>query len=85
MKTISIIILAIFILTILGCGDSKIINNKTYETYGLINKDNVYNPNIKYKPIWGNIILGILLVETVIAPLYFWGFSSFEPIGIKNR
>jgi len=31
--------------------------------------------------IWGNIIWGVILFVTVIAPIYFFGFSMFEPIG----
>ena len=80
MKTIIILVCVFFLLFTIACGNNKIINGKEYETYGLINKDEVRNPNIKYKPIWGNIIWGCVLAETIIAPIYFFGFSMFEPI-----
>lgn len=82
MKTVAIILIAIMFL--MGCGSDKVINGVEYETYGLLNQDDVKSPNIKYKPIWGNIIWGSLLFGTIIAPIYFFGFSMFEPVGIKG-
>jgi len=64
-----------------GCADTKEIDGKTYKPYGLINKDSSQNPNIEYKPVWGNIVWGTCMIETIIAPIYFFGFSMFEPIG----
>jgi len=69
--------------TATGCGDTKTINGVVYDTYGLINVEKK-NLDIAYEPIWGNIIWGIILVETIIAPIYFFGFSMFEPIGKKS-
>ena len=42
-----------------------------------------FDTNIKYEVIWGNLVLGILLCETIVAPVYFFGFSLFEPVGEK--
>ena len=50
----------------------------------VINKDDMKNPNVEYRLIPGNIIWGCLLVETIIAPIYFFGFSIYEPIGSKT-
>ena len=49
----------------------------------MLNEDSKKNPDIEYEPIWGNIVWGIILIETIIAPVYFFGFSLFEPIGEK--
>lgn len=68
---------------LVGCGDHKTINGVTYDTYGLLNSDDKKNPNIQYEIIWGNVIWGALLFETIIAPIYFFGFSCFEPVGKK--
>ena len=35
--------------------------------------------------IVGNVVWSVLLVETVIAPIYFLGFSLFEPVGPKGE
>ncbi len=86
MKKIFTLVLAIcLILPMSGCGDTKVIKGVGYDTYGLINEDEKKNPDIQYEPVWGNIIWGILLVETVVAPIYFFGFSMFEPVGEKPK
>ena len=59
------------------------IRGRKYETYGLLNKDEVRDPCIKYEPVWGNIIWGVLLIELVVPTIYFFGFDMFEPVGEK--
>lgn len=73
------IILILTSILFINCADSKIINGKDYDTYGLISKDEVKDKCIKYRLVTGNIVWGILLSETVIAPLYFFGWSLWEP------
>ena len=85
MKIVIILMCVIFLLFTVACGSNKIIDGNEYETYGLINKDENRSPNIKYKPIWGNIIWGCLLADTLIAPIYFFGFSMFEPVEVKGK
>ena len=68
-----------------GCASEKVIDGKNYETYGLINQDDVKDSTVKYQPVWGNIIWGCILGETLIAPIYFFGFSMFEPISKKKE
>lgn len=87
MKTIiSIIVLLSFLL--LSCGHDKVVNGVERQTIGLIsiliNDPSITEPkwpDVKYKVIWGNVIWGAILIETIIAPIYFFGFSMFEPIG----
>ena len=79
--SIILIIIAFFLTTFLyGCGDNKVINGTEYTTYGLLNEKDKRNSNIEYEVIWGNVIWGCLLFETIVAPIYFFGFSLFEPI-----
>ena len=80
----SILIVAILGISLVGCGNTKVINGVEYDTYGLLNQNEKENPNIQYELILGNLILGVVLVETVIAPVYFFGFSLFEPVGPKS-
>ena len=63
-----------------SCGDSIVYKGKKYETYGLFNKDEVRDENIEYRLILGNAIWGIILVETIVAPVCFYGFSLYEPV-----
>lgn len=82
----SLIILAILAaLLVAGCGDDLTVDGRTYETYGLLNQDEEKSPSLHYDVIWGNVIWGCILAETVIAPVYFFGFSIFEPTGKKEN
>lgn len=68
-----------------GCGSDKTINGVKYGTYGLFNKSEQRNDDIAYKLIVGNLVWSIILVETIIAPIYFIGFSMYEPVGANNN
>lgn len=81
----NIIVLCILCFFVTTCGSDKVINGVEYETYGLINANDEKVPNIKYKPIWGNIIWSVILFQTIVSPIYFLGFSMFEPVGIKEK
>ena len=81
MKTIISILLISLLLT--GCAKQKEIDSITYDTYGLLNKDELCSPDIQYEVVIGNVIWSVILMETVIAPIYFIGFSLYEPVGKK--
>ena len=61
------------------------INGHDYDTYGLLNKDDYKDDNIKYRLSYGNLIWSFIFVETIIAPVYFIGFSLYEPICKKTK
>jgi hypothetical protein len=82
-KKLLISVLLLVLLT--GCGSSKIIDGVEYDTIGLISQEADRDPNIKYEVIWGNVIWGVVLIETILAPIYFFGFSLWEPRGNKNE
>lgn len=84
-KVITKILIVTFLAaTLSGCGDSKVIKNKEIPTYGFINKTNDCYEGVEYRVIFGNVVWGILLIETIIAPIYFFGFSLYEPVGIDT-
>lgn len=73
---------------LVGCGqpqtltiDGKI---KEYPTYGLFNSDEKKSDKVCYELSIGNTIWGVLLFETIIAPVYFFGFSLFNPVSPKG-
>ena len=84
-KVITLITLIAFALAVTGCSDRKVIDGVDYDTYGLFNQDDKKNPEIEYNLVWGNLIWGIILIETIIAPVYFFGFDLFEPVGKKPQ
>jgi hypothetical protein len=86
MKKILILVVSIC-LSLGSCAKDKHINSREYSSIGIVDllaKNNFsitrYDPNIRYEVCWGNVILGAILVETVIAPIYFYGFSMYNPI-----
>ncbi len=84
MKIVCLVLSLFLFISLYGCGNTKVINGIEYDTYGLINQDSKKNPDVEYEPIWGNIVWGALLAETIVAPIYFFGFSMFEPVGPKS-
>lgn len=89
MKTISILLI---VSLLCGCGSSMTLDvptktgkrSVTIGTYGLFNKDEQMNPNVKYRVIIGNVIWSVILCETITAPLYFIGWSLYEPVRLKT-
>ena len=84
MKKLFIILIAVCFL-VAGCGSNFVANGVEYETYGLLNKEEVRKEGVRYKLIVGNVVWGIVLCETIIAPVYFFGFSLYEPTGMINE
>lgn len=84
-KMVSVcLILAIISSAFVGCGNIKAIDGNLYDTYGILNESDMKNPDVEYRLIIGNVVWGILLVETLIAPVYFFGFSLYEPVCKKD-
>ena len=83
-KFLAIIAICCLMVSAFGCGEEKTIDGVKYGTYGLLNSNDMKNPEIEYGVIWGNVFLGAILFETIIAPIYFFGFSLFEPVGKKQ-
>jgi hypothetical protein len=84
MKKFIIILVLIASLFATGCADKKVINGKVYKPYGLVTKKEIKDPNIEYEIVYGNVVWGIILSESIVAPLYFVSFSLWEPVGLKN-
>jgi len=86
MKKILIVVLMMVMVMVMvtACSSSKVIDGKEYKPYGLIDKDDVKDPDIEYELVVGNLVWGCFLVETIIAPVYFFGFDLWEPVGKKK-
>jgi len=69
-----------FITGLAGCGQPKFIDGTTYPTYGFFNEKTKKDPKIVYEISIGNVIWSIILCETVVFPVYFVGFSLYNPI-----
>jgi len=83
-KIIAIIIILALFTVVSGCANTKTIDGVEYGTYGLFDKDEKKNPDIQYEIVWGNVVWGAILFETIVMPIYFFGFSMWEPVGKKT-
>lgn len=80
MRIIAIVVIFALLVTLFtGCASEKTIDGVTYDTYGFFNEDDNKNPNIHYEASVGSVIVGILFVETIIIPVYIFGFDFMEP------
>jgi len=84
-KVIASVLILVFMVFAIGCGQPKSINGTTYDTYGFINQDTKKNPNIQYEVSTGNVLWSVVLFGSVVAPVYFIGFSLFNPIAPKDN
>jgi hypothetical protein len=84
-KLFVIVLIVMFASMSMGCGDTKVIKGTEYDTYGLITKSEKKNPDIEYRVIVGNVVWSVILVETLIAPIYFLCFSLYEPVCLKSE
>ena len=67
-----------------ACGRPQYLGGTHYETYGLLNESTWRAKNVCYEASAGNIILSIVFIETIIFPVYFVGFSLFNPVRLKR-
>jgi len=66
-----------------ACTQPAAIQGKTYPAYGLLNEDTNKSDKVCYEASAGSIVAGIILVETIIAPVYFFGYDLYQPVHAK--
>ena len=80
-------ILALSIL-LTGCGAPRELGEnsqqKFYPTYGIFNEGSNKSKKVCYEISLGNVVWSIILIETVIAPMYFIGYDLYNPIRLKT-
>jgi hypothetical protein len=72
-----IILSATLLVALASCADSKIINGTEYDSIGVFHDP---APCINYRVVAGNVVWAVILIETVVMPVYFIGFSIQEPV-----
>ncbi|HWY36182.1 MAG TPA: hypothetical protein VNX68_16170 [Nitrosopumilaceae archaeon] len=81
-KLITIVFLSV---TLTACEPSTYtIDGNTYQDYGLLNQNQNQDTSMEYEPEWGNIIIGSIFFETIIAPIYVFGFHCMGPVRKKH-
>jgi len=74
---VTLLIICMAILFI-GCADDKIICGEKVETYGLLSF-NDEKDWVDYEISISNVFWGMVLVETIIVPIWLFGFELYEP------
>ena len=69
---------------LVGCAHDKTIDGKNYEPYGLIDEPTVKCDSIQYKVVTGNVVWGVLFFETIIVPVWIFGYDLYEPVEKKT-
>lgn len=59
-------------------------NGKHYPTHGILNESSSKSKHMCYEISWGNVFWSVVLVETIVFPVYFVGFSLFNPVRPKK-
>jgi hypothetical protein len=86
MKRLKTILTLLLISTILiGCGVDLNHQGKKYQTVGIAHfLTNKKEKCVEYDFSPGNIFWGAILFPSVVAPVYFWGFSSMNPVSVDQ-
>jgi hypothetical protein len=88
-RTIATLTAAAFLLS--ACGRPNTLTDpvsgvtKEYPTYGLLNQNTSKSERVCYEISVGNVLWSIILMETIIFPIYFIGFSLFNPVSAKTN
>lgn len=81
-KILALVLLIGFLLA--SCAEEKTIDGVTYRPYGLLNEDTQKNPNIEYEVSGWAVFSGVVFFETIIVPIYTFGYNLYEPVGKKS-
>lgn len=86
-KLVIIILLFSFVFT--SCADEKTFNingqDIIVKPYGWANADVMKNDSILYQANIGNVVWSIILVETVVVPVWLTGWELYEPLKKKEN
>lgn len=74
----AVLLTCLVLLASTGCGDSLVVNGSRHDTVGVFTQEQK-DPDVCYRVITGNVVWSVLLVQTIVAPVYFLGFSLWEP------
>ncbi len=70
-------------LALAGCGQPATLNGVRYPTHGFLDKDTNKSEKICYELSIGNVVWSALTLPSVVLPVYFVGFSLYNPVRVK--
>jgi uncharacterized membrane protein len=85
-KRIVAAVVALAFVAALGCATSQVVcvpgkDCRTYQPCGPLDPKGCEDPDVVYETSVGNVVLSILLVETIVAPVVLIGWYLWEPAG----
>ena len=80
----TIIVLTLITSLIWSCASNLYTEGNVYKQYGLFNQNKQKDEKVEYRLVWENIVWGTVFFKTIAAPIYFFGFSLWEPIRVKE-
>lgn len=83
MKKLAVLIVLLAVV-LSGCARPLTVDDVTYPTYGVFNEQTNKSKNVCYQVSGGNVFWAIILVETLIFPIYFVGWDLWEPVRKKT-
>ena len=84
MKNTIVALVVAFVSLVSGCADSRVICNKEVRTYGIFNEDKKV-ANVHYETSIGNVVWSVILIETVVVPVWLVGFSLYQPVSSTTQ
>ena len=85
MRHKALLILLVICALLSSCADNKVIDGQEYRPYGLLNEDIHKVDSIQYEASFGSVVCGIIFCETIIVPVYVFGYNLYEPIYKKTK
>ena len=64
--------------------EPKTIDTVTYDTYGIISEGDVRNDDIRYELNVWSVVGSVVLIETIIVPIYQIGFNLYQPVSKRD-
>lgn len=85
MKRVFLILTLSSTMLLSACGaDEKTIDGVAYGTYGVVNKEEMRNPDIHYEISGWSIAWSVIFCQTIIVPVYFIGWDLYQPVTKKD-
>ena len=91
-KIVSIMLILMMCFSLTACGSDRTLcrevdgkqDCKTYLQWGIADSSIHKSVDVEYSVIVGNVIWGIVLVETIVAPVIIFGWYLYEPVAWKK-
>ena len=80
-KVMAVLLVLAMCVVATGCGEPKVIGGQWRDTVGVLSDSNAKHPCVRYEVSYGNLLWVIVLSETIVAPVYFVGWSIQNPVG----